>query len=275
MSTEFFERDLTGTSTIEIHEAPGFPPPRHPAEADLFARHADIPGHNQEVFESAQVCVVGGGGLAGWSAMSLLRTGLRNLTIIDFDSFDRTNANRQLMFGCDVGVPKAIALAKNLVPHMVAGGTITSMAMPFAEATTEFALSADLLLVLVDNNRCRADAVRFARSRRIPAIFSMLSADSMRVHTFLQDAAPTSACLWCALPNLLVDSAMPCVSATMAGCFASAAQVSFFAYRALMGWPENAEVFNWIAADLFGTAADHRGLVARRLDCPVCAATNE
>jgi len=53
------------------------------------------------------VGIVGAGGLASWVALALARSGVRHLTIVDPDRFDRTNASRQLMFGGDVGDWKA------------------------------------------------------------------------------------------------------------------------------------------------------------------------
>lgn len=80
----------------------------------------------------------------------------------------------------------------------------------------------------------------------------MLSTDSLRLNAFLQAADPNAPCLWCALPNLDPQSAAPCAAATIAGCFAVAAHVTFLVHRALMGWPAGKPVFNWRESDLFG-----------------------
>ena len=224
----------------------------------------------QDALSAARVTIAGAGGLASWAAVGLTRSGVRNLTLADHDVFDRTNASRQLMFGEDIREPKAFALARNLAPHMVAGGVITAIHLPFADAIERYLVPADLLIVLVDNNRCRFDAVQVGRRRRIPVVFSMLSMDSMRMNTFLQGPMDADACLWCALPNLDVESSIPCASAMIAGCLASAAHVIFFAHRALMGWPSGVKEFNWRAADLTGALPEEVGKVVKRKDCAVC-----
>jgi hypothetical protein len=84
---------------------------------------------------------------------------------------------------------------------MVAAGTVTGMAMTF-DAAAAYAIPADVIVAVVDNNACRLQASRFARARAIRAVFSMLVADSMRMHTFLQGPYSGDACLWCAAPNL-------------------------------------------------------------------------
>jgi molybdopterin/thiamine biosynthesis adenylyltransferase len=256
---------------VRVITAPGFPPPRHPAEADLFARQLDISDHKQEQLEQARVVVVGAGGLGSWTSLALVRSGVRSVTIIDHDLYDRSNANRQLMFANDIGQPKAFALARNIAPHMIGGGTVTAIRAPFQEAASSHVLTADALVVLVDNNECRLAGARFARRRGIPGIFSMLSLDSMRVNTFLQGSDVSDACLWCALPNLSTTSSAACASATIAGCMASAAHVAFFAFRGLMGWPDGVAPFNWRSSDLSGGDADAIGNVPKRPTCSVCA----
>ncbi len=268
-SSEFAALSLEPEEAAVTFEATGLPEP-HPAEADTFARHEDVPGHNQEALSAARVIFVGAGGLNSWNALGMVRSGLRFLTIIDPDIVERTNLTRQLYYGDDLAKPKATSLARNLLPHMTADGTVTGLAMGFEEAALEYPLACDLLVVGVDNNACRLASTRFAKQHGIPAIFSMLSLDGMRTQCFLQGPGGVDACLWCALPNLDPETAAPCAAAVITSCFLASSFTLFFAHRAFMGWPDGVERFNWQEADLLGTAPDHRGLVPRRPDCRVC-----
>jgi molybdopterin/thiamine biosynthesis adenylyltransferase len=231
-----------------VVELPELPPP-HPAEADIFARHEGVPAHQQETLEAARLLLVGGGGLNSWAALALLRSGAKNLTIIDPDIVDRPNLSRQLYFGADLGQPKATRLAANLAAHGLGRGTITGLPRAFDRGADEFALAADILVVGVDNNRCRLQCVQWARQRGIPAVFTMLSRDGMRCHCFLQGPGASDACLWCALPNLDPEVVAPCASAIVTSCLLAAAYTVFFVHRALMGWPAGV-FFNWREADL-------------------------
>ncbi len=245
-------------------------PPPHPAEADTFARHEGIPGHRQEALAAARIVLVGAGGLNSWTALGLVRSGARSLTIVDPDLVDRTNLPRQFYFREDLGQPKVLRLVHHLAGHSTAGAHLCGIALPFEQALEKFALPADLFIFGVDNNTCRLQGVQEARRRRIPAIFTMLSKDGMRLQCFLQGPDPEDACLWCALPNLDPKSAAPCAAAIISTCFLASAFALFFAHRALMGWPEGSERFNWREADLLGMAPDRIGLVHRRPGCPVC-----
>lgn len=61
------------------------------------------------------VAIVGCGGLGSNVAAMLLRSGVRNLTLIDFDVVDASNLNRQLFFADQIGRLKTEALAETLL----------------------------------------------------------------------------------------------------------------------------------------------------------------
>lgn len=266
---DFPDIELRPEEIVQVFRAEGLPP-AHEAEADTFARHRDIPAHNQESLAAAHVIVVGSGGLGGPYGLGAARSGIGTLTFVEHDRFDRTNAPRQLMYAQDLGQPKAHRVAANLVPHMVGGGQITGVALTWQDARDRYPLSADLIVCLVDNNECRLDVARHARSRRIPAVFTMLSDDGMRCQTFLQGASPYDACLHCAKPDLDPERAMPCVSAIITSCLLAAAFTLFFTHRALCGWGE-LPAFNWRQADLTGIAEDRSGWIEQRPTCPTCS----
>lgn len=242
----------------------------HPAEPDLFARHEEIPAHNQTLLGDARIVLIGGGGLNSWAGVGLARSGARSITVIDDDRVDRTNLSRQFFGADDLGQLKGKMLAKNLAGQAVGGATITGIGLKFEDATEKYPLPADILVTGVDNNECRIQVVREARRRRIPAIFTMLSRDGMRCQAFLQNASPLEPCLWCALPNLDPERIMPCASAIISSCFHAASYTVFFAHRALMGW-DKIPAFNWREGDLSGIAPEGTGVIKKRPGCPVCS----
>lgn len=71
----------------------------------------------EDAFERLQdirIGIAGAGGLGSNCASNLVRAGLSKFTIVDFDSIDPTNLDRQFYFYDQVGMPKVEALKKNL-----------------------------------------------------------------------------------------------------------------------------------------------------------------
>lgn len=63
---------------------------------------------------AAHVTIAGAGGLGSNIAIALTRIGVGHLTLIDFDSVELSNLNRQQFKLSQVGMPKVVALKQNL-----------------------------------------------------------------------------------------------------------------------------------------------------------------
>lgn len=265
-----FAEGSSEPTSIELSAA-GFPAPCHPAEADMFCRQAAMPGHSQGAIEAAHVGVIGAGGLGSWIALGLARMGVRRLTIVDPDRFDRTNAPRQLMLGPDMGTFKAHALARNILQHMTNPGTVGAMAVPFTHTLLPYNDTVDapyrvtLLVVGVDNNRCRLEAAEWGRANMVPVVFSMLSLDGLRAQVFLQ--RPSGACLLCALPNLKADVIAPCAAASMASCMMAAAHALELCVAAVA---DDRRIPTWRETSVDGST-ERAGSPRARADCPGCS----
>ncbi len=102
--------------------------PRSPLsarETARYARHLVLPEvgqEGQERLRAARVLLVGVGGLGSPAAMYLAAAGVGTLGIVDPDTVDITNLQRQIMHGtADVGVPKVRSGAARLAdinPHI-------------------------------------------------------------------------------------------------------------------------------------------------------------
>lgn len=244
--------------------APGFPPVQHPAEPDLFCRQTAMPNHDQARLEAAHVAVVGAGGLGSWIGVGLARMGITKLTVIDADHFDRTNAPRQLMFGCDVGESKAHALTRNLAPHMTNPGVITGMAARVQEAVELMTDPPTAMVVGVDNNRARLFAARWCYLRQIPVVFVMLARDGQRAQVVCQ--LPGGPCLSCALPNMDTESAAPCSAAAVSSCMLAASHAIAALCGAIM---RSADLLTWRESSLDGST-ERVGQPHQRRNCDLC-----
>jgi molybdopterin-synthase adenylyltransferase len=254
--------DSTSADEVVL-AAPGFPAATHPAEPDLFCRQAAMPGHIQERIARAHVVVIGCGGLGSWIALSLARLGVRGLTLLDPDRFDRTNAPRQLMFRDDLGEFKALAVARNIAAHMTTAGRVQAVACHFEDVESDVEGLPDLVIAGVDNNAARLAASRWARKHHIPTVFAMLSRDGLRARVFLQRV--DGPCLLCVLPDTDGELAAPCAAASIASCLLATSHAIQMAVSVL----GDGSVPVWRETSLDGTT-ERVGQPSRRPGCPNC-----
>ena len=70
---------------------------------------------NFKKVQAAKIGIAGCGGLGSNCAFNLVRSGIKNLTLVDFDTVDIKNINRQFYFLDQVGEIKVEALKENLL----------------------------------------------------------------------------------------------------------------------------------------------------------------
>jgi len=96
-----------------------------PADRERYSRHLvlrEIGVAGQEKLKAARVLVIGAGGLGSPSALYLAASGVGTIGVVDFDSVDVSNLQRQVIFdSASVGTPKAKAACTRLLslnPHI-------------------------------------------------------------------------------------------------------------------------------------------------------------
>lgn len=83
----------------------------------MFTRTRQLIGEDGfAALQRARVILIGVGGVGGWCAETLLRTGIGHLTIVDFDKVDTTNLNRQVVATNEnLGQSKVLEMQKRLL----------------------------------------------------------------------------------------------------------------------------------------------------------------
>lgn len=87
-------------------------PTKEELSAILYARHT--PNVHKKI-QNAKVAVAGLGGLGSHIAVSLARTGVGCLHLVDFDVVEASNLNRQQYRICHLGMPKTEALKDEIM----------------------------------------------------------------------------------------------------------------------------------------------------------------
>ena len=132
-----------------------------------------------------RVIIIGVGGVGSWCAESLVRSGIRRLTIVDSDRVAITNVNRQLMATTEtVGQPKVDVLKERLLT-INPSAEITALQQVFsAETAACFQLDTyDYIIDAIDSLKDKALLILMATSfpstgedRKRPKLFSSMGA---------------------------------------------------------------------------------------------------
>jgi len=140
----------------------------------------------QSSLSNSKVIIVGAGGLGGTLFEIFARYGVGGITIVDFDSFDRTNLNRQLLSSeKTLGKNKAIAALKRgeeINPEVkvrAIGERITD------ENSTEMISGHDLLCDCLGNISDRFILERAAKKLGIPMVHAAVAGSMGQITTIL------------------------------------------------------------------------------------------
>lgn len=129
----------------------------------------------------SHVMVVGIGGVGSWTAESLVRSGVGEITLVDFDEICVTNINRQLhALSTNVGKQKSDVMAERLKainPRVV----VNSIPKFYnADHCAEiFARRPDCVVDAIDNLTAKAHLLAYCRENKIPVVCSTGSGGRM------------------------------------------------------------------------------------------------
>jgi molybdopterin/thiamine biosynthesis adenylyltransferase len=130
----------------------------------------------QMILKRSRVCVVGCGGLGGYIIELLGRLGIGHITAIDYDSFNETNLNRQLLSNeQNLGMTKAeqAAVRMKMVNSDIQLIPISVKLMP--ENAEELLSGHDLVIDALDNINSRLDLEKACEDCCIPLIHGAVS----------------------------------------------------------------------------------------------------
>lgn len=141
-------------------------------ENDIFQRAELLLGNDvMNQIASKRVIVFGVGGVGSWCVECLVRSGIRRITIVDFDSVCASNVNRQLMATtATIGRVKVEALKERLL-QINPQCEVTALQKMFTEETAdEFCLDQyDYIIDAIDSLKDKVALIM--RACQTPAVF--------------------------------------------------------------------------------------------------------
>jgi tRNA A37 threonylcarbamoyladenosine dehydratase len=130
--------------------------------------------HEAEIIRQLHVCVVGLGGVGSWAVEALARSGIGQLTLIDYDTVSKSNINRQLpALDNTVGQKKFEVLAQRIAginPHCECHTvddflTVANLA-DYLSPEREY----DYVIDAIDSIKFKAAMIYHCRRNKIPIV---------------------------------------------------------------------------------------------------------
>lgn len=168
---------------------------------DIFSRTERLIGKEALLkLQNSNIIIFGLGGVGSYTAEALARSGIGKMTVVDKDTVDITNINRQLYaLHSTVGKPKA-EVAKARILDINPECEITAIQKMYLPETSEdFVLSQyDYIIDAIDNVTAKIDLAVKAEQLGIPIISSMGTGNKLDPTAFkVSDIYKTSVCPLC------------------------------------------------------------------------------
>lgn len=146
---------------------------------DFFSRSEALLGREaMEALRTKRVILFGIGGVGSWAAEALVRTGLTHLTIVDGDTVQASNINRQLpATRATMGMPKVEALRERLLSLNPEAEIIARHEMVNADWLAANGLeNYDYVIDAIDSVADKTDLLLYASRIKGLKIFSSMGA---------------------------------------------------------------------------------------------------
>ncbi|NVD97031.1 HesA/MoeB/ThiF family protein [Massilia sp. BJB1822] len=238
-----------------------------------YSRHIlldEIGIEGQQKLLAARVLMIGAGGLGSPAAMYLASAGVGRLTLVDNDTVDLTNLQRQIAHTTErVGQPKAASAAQTLsaINPTIA---IEALCERADEARLrELVAQADVVLDCTDNFQTRHAVNRACVAQRVPLVSGAVIRFDGQISVF-DPRGGELPCYSCLFPQ---DQAFEDVACSTMGVFAPlvgvvGAMQAAEALKLLMGIGESLAGRLLLLDGLHMEWTSIR--IARNADCPVC-----
>ena len=149
------------------------------SETQIFDRTERLLGPDaMERIASTRVILFGVGGVGGWCAESLVRSGIRHLTLVDSDTVNATNLNRQVQATTETLGQLKVEALRNRLLTINPNADITALPEVYsAETADRFPLeNYDFVIDAIDSLTPKAHLILQASQQPVTLLSSMGSA---------------------------------------------------------------------------------------------------
>ena len=243
-------------------------------DADLlrFSRHIMLPQIDvagQEKLLSSRVLIAGVGGLGCPAALYLAAAGVGELHLVDHDSVEVSNLQRQILFGgLDVGLPKVKAAADRLEALKGPTRVITHACSLDEKSMLEMLPHVDLIVDGTDNFATRFVVNSASVAARVPLVSGAAIRFEAQLSVFdpRDGESPCYACLYDEADDDALNCAENGVAAPLVGMVGS-----LMALEAMKVITGAGDALKGVVLHIDGLRGEFRRFgLDRRQDCAVC-----
>jgi adenylyltransferase/sulfurtransferase len=233
-------------------------------ERERYKRQIMLFGdEGQERLKKAHIFIAGAGGLGSPVSLYLAVAGIGTITIVDMDTVDQTNLNRQILHADrDIGRKKAVSAGEKLCainPDI----RVHAIDTRIDEASAARLIgNADGIVDAMDNYPVRYLLNEVAIHKKIPLFHGAIQGFYGQATTILPEKTP---CLNCIFPKAPPKEVFPVVGAT-AGVIGTVQATEVIKYLTMQGDLLTGRLFIWDG--LAATAEEIT--VEKNPACPVC-----
>jgi len=222
----------------------------------------------QERLKKAHIFIAGAGGLGSPVSIYLAVAGVGTITIVDMDTVDQSNLNRQILHSDrDIGRKKtvsAIAKLQDYNPDITINAIDTTIT---ADNIHELVGRADGIVDAMDNYPVRYLLNRVALEKKIPFFHGGIRGFYGQATTILPGTTP---CLECVFPKAPPKEVFPVIGATP-GVIGTVQATEVIKYLTQQGGLLAGRLFIW---DGLSAKAEEIAL-ERNPACPACGKTDD
>jgi molybdopterin/thiamine biosynthesis adenylyltransferase len=234
------------------------------------ARHQLLGGFSQAALETTSIGLIGAGGVNGQVGEGLARKGVGHLVIMDGDTVDPSNLNRQPFVKSQIGKFKAHALAERIVSIATARTSVIALPWYFPDLRAISALRACRVVVCgVDSDEARVAVATWAKAEGLALIVMAVTYNADFGYCFVQE--PVGACFGCLDPRAFQEpQTTPCVVGSSIDILKVVGGLALYAIDSLL--MDRPRSWNYKEVSLDGDRAERQLRVPKSDDCPLCGA---
>lgn len=132
------------------------------------------------LLSSKHVAIVGLGGVGGYVVDALSRAGINRFTLVDFDVFEKSNINRQLLSSLDVIGSKKTDVASAWVKRINGNADVIVRDTFLSEENIKDVINRpDLIVDAIDSVKSKVALIKYALENDIPVVSSMGAANKL------------------------------------------------------------------------------------------------